>query len=224
MEKLKAVLKKKWFLAIAVLIVIGAIFGSSKSDEKVNDKKVNNDKKVSETKVESKKEVVLVDFSSMIANDIVNWCQDNNLECNTKEEYSDTIEKGSFVSQSVKSGDKTYEGSKITVVYSLGKEPTREYRNALSKAESYARTMHMSKQAVYDQLISPYGEKFPSDAADYAIENLVADWNANALAKAKTYQGTMNMSTSAVYDQLVSQYGEQFTAEEAQYAIDHLND
>ncbi len=99
-----------------------------------------------------------------------------------------------------------------------------EYRNALRKAKSYSDTLHMSKQGIYDQLVSEYGENFPPEAAQYAIDNLVADYNANALEKAKSYQDIMAMSTASIYDQLVSEYGEKFTAEEAQYAIDHLND
>ena len=82
----------------------------------------------------------------------------------------------------------------------------------------------MSKKAIYDQLTSQYGEKFSADAAQYAIDNLQADFNANALEKAKSYQSRMSMSKSAIYDQLVSQYGEKFTKSEAQYAIDHLDD
>ena len=97
-----------------------------------------------------------------------------------------------------------------------------EYKNALKKAESYSEIMHMSKQGIYDQLTSEYGEKFPADAAQYAIDNINADWKANALEKAKTYYQTMNMSKSAIYDQLISEYGEKFTEEEAQYAIDNL--
>ena len=99
-----------------------------------------------------------------------------------------------------------------------------EYKNALKKAELYSETMHMSKQAIYDQLTSEYGEQFQEDAAQYAIDNMEADWKANALEKAKTYQETMNMSKNAIYDQLISEYGEQFTEEEAQYAIEHLED
>ena len=97
-----------------------------------------------------------------------------------------------------------------------------EYKNALKKAKTYSDLMHMSKMGIYEQLTSEYGEKFPEDAAQYAIDNVDADWKANALEKAKMYQETMSMSKSAIYDQLVSEYGEQFTAEEAQYAIDNL--
>ena len=69
-----------------------------------------------------------------------------------------------------------------------------------------------------------YGEKFQADAAQYAIDNLQADFKTNALEKAKSYQNTMSMSKSAIYEQLISQYGEKFTEEEAQYAIDNLYD
>lgn len=96
-------------------------------------------------------------------------------------------------------------------------------RSALNKATMYANTMHMSKCGVYDQLVSEYGEKFTTDAAQYAIENVEANWNANALIKAKTYQNTMNMSPAAIHDQLTSEHGEKFTKSEADYASRHLN-
>lgn len=97
-----------------------------------------------------------------------------------------------------------------------------EYTSALNKATTYANTMHMSKKGIYDQLVSSYGEKFSADAAQYAVDNVKADWNANALAKAKTYQDTMSMSPSAIHDQLTSDAGEKFTQAEADYAIQHL--
>jgi len=98
----------------------------------------------------------------------------------------------------------------------------KEYLSALKKAEIYSQTMHMSKVAIYDQLVSEYGENFAEDAAQYAIDNIKADWNANALAKAETYSKQMNMSKAAIYDQLVSEHGEKFTEKEAQYAVDNL--
>lgn len=97
-----------------------------------------------------------------------------------------------------------------------------EYKSALRKAENYSSTMKMSKAGIYDQLTSEYGEKFPPEAAQYAIDNMQADWNANALAKAKSYQESMAMSTEAIRDQLTSEHGEKFTPEEAEYAIQNL--
>lgn len=99
---------------------------------------------------------------------------------------------------------------------------SQEFKNALSKAQSYSDTLHMSKAAIYDQLTSEYGENFPEDAAQYAIDNVDANWKENALKKAESYYTDMAMSKDAIYDQLISEYGEQFTKKQAQYAIDHL--
>lgn len=48
----------------------------------------------------------------------------------------------------------------------------KEYRNALHKAENYSKMMHMSKQRIYDQLTSEYGDQFDVEVAQYAIDNL----------------------------------------------------
>ena len=97
-----------------------------------------------------------------------------------------------------------------------------EYKSALKKAKTYSDMMNMSKAGLYDQLTSEYGEQFSKAAAQYAIDNVDADWKENALKQAQSYQETMSMSPNAIYDQLISEYGEQFTEEEAQYAIDNL--
>jgi RNA polymerase subunit RPABC4/transcription elongation factor Spt4 len=99
-----------------------------------------------------------------------------------------------------------------------------EYTSALKKAEIYSDTMYMSKSGIYNQLTSEHGEKFSEEAAQYAIDNINADWNKNALEKAKVYQDEMSMSPAAIEDQLKSEHGENFTADEASYAVEHLND
>lgn len=83
--------------------------------------------------------------------------------------------------------------------------------------------MNMSKAGIYDQLTSEYGENFSPEAAQWAVDNLKADYNANALAKAKAYQAEQDMAPEAIRDQLTSEYGEQFTPDEANYAVQHLN-
>lgn len=100
----------------------------------------------------------------------------------------------------------------------------KEYINALKKAQSYSDNMAMSKQGIYDQLTSEYGENFPAEAAQYAIDHIDVDFKENALKKAKSYYEDMSMSKEAVRDQLISEYGEQFTEEEADYAIAHIDD
>lgn len=97
-----------------------------------------------------------------------------------------------------------------------------EYKNALIKGQQYAERMYMSERGVYDQLVSEYGENFPEEAAQYAIENIKADYNKNALEKAKTYQSRMSMSRDSIWEQLVSEHGENFTEEQANYALENL--
>ena len=211
----KPIYKKWWFWVIAVVIVliIAASQNTNTVDTSTNSYQQNN-----------AVEVTIIDFSTMQKEEVKNWLDTNKLNGNITEEYSNDVAKGNFVSQSISANTIAHQGDKITIVYSLGKEPTTEEKNALKKAESYSSKMYMSKKAIYDQLTSQYGEKFSADAAQYAIDNLQVDFNANALEKAKSYQSRMSMSKSAIYDQLVSQYGEKFTKSEAQYAIDHLGD
>jgi hypothetical protein len=47
-----------------------------------------------------------------------------------------------------------------------------EYINALAKAKDYFEGMSMSKDAVYEQLISEYGEQFTPEQAQYAVDRL----------------------------------------------------
>lgn len=98
----------------------------------------------------------------------------------------------------------------------------KEYKSALKQAETYSEMMHMSKQGIYDQLTSEYGGQFSAEAAQYAIDNIKADWKENALKSAQVYQDDLAMSPKAIHDQLTSEYGGQFTTEEADYAIANL--
>ena len=114
-------------------------------------------------------------------------------------------------------------GSSDTESDSEEDDVPKEYISALKKAKSYSDSMHMSKAGIYNQLTSEYGEQFSEEAAQYAIDNVDADWKANALETAKNYQENMDMSPAAIRDQLTSEYGEQFTQEEADYAIENLD-
>ena len=217
-------MKKNTKIIITVVFAIlflAIAFGSTNSETASNNDSLNSN---SNKNTRSNVNVEVIDFSDMSESEILTWCKGKNLNCNFKRVYSNTIVKDGFIKQSVNSNEKVKEGSKIIITYSLGKEPTTEQKNALKKAESYAKTLHMSKQGIYDQLISEYGEGFDKEAAQYAIDNIQWDWNANALAKAKSYRDLMSMSKNKIYEQLTSEYGEKFTNEEAQYAIDHLDD
>ncbi|MBR0522474.1 MAG: Ltp family lipoprotein [Firmicutes bacterium] len=167
--------------------------------------------------------VEVADFSTMTKEQIEQWAESNKVIVQFSQEYSDSIEDGGFVKQNRDAGSSIKEGSTIKVIYSLGKEPSSEFKNALVKAELYSKTMYMSKEGIYKQLVSDYGEGFSQEAAQWAIDHLNVDYKENALKKAASYSNTMYMSKDGIYDQLVSAYGENFTKEEAQYAVDNLD-
>lgn len=217
MEKENKPIYKKWWFWVVVVLVLLVLASVGSSDNKETNAAETNSKPLT-----SKAEVTVIDFSSMNKTDIQSWCDTNKIKCNITEDYSDTIEKGSFISQSAEANSTIYQGDKITIIYSLGKKPTTEETNALKKAQSYSSTMHMSKKGIYNQLTSSV-EGFSKEAAQYAIDNINTNWNDNALEKAKSYQNMMSMSKKGVYNQLISS-AEGFTKEEAQYAIDHLDD
>lgn len=210
--------KKKALCMILAGFVVFAYAGCISDPEPIE-----SSPEVSTTKeVKKKKKVEKVEVVDLSQTDAQDWCNENGFKFSKEEDFSDSVAEGGFISQSPAAGTQLEKGSTVTVHYSKGKEPTMEDKNALAKAESYSSMMHMSKAAIYDQLTSSYGEGFPAESAQYAVDHLVADYKANALEKAKDYQTSMNMSRSAIYEQLTSSYGEKFTAEEAQYAVDHL--
>lgn len=208
----KPIYKKWWFWII--IIVIGIIIGTSQNNNTV-DTSTNNYQKNNSV------EVTIVDFSTMPKEEVKAWIDTNKINGKITEEYSNDIEKGKFISQSISANTVVHQGDKITIIYSLGKEPTTEEKNALKKAETYSNSLHMSKKGIYNQLTSSI-EGFTKEAAQYAIDNIDADWNKNALEKAKSYQTSMSMSSKAIYNQLTSSV-EGFTKSEAQYAIDNLD-
>ncbi|MCC3295663.1 Ltp family lipoprotein [Arthrobacter sp. zg-Y411] len=94
---------------------------------------------------------------------------------------------------------------------------------ALSSAQFFSDDMHMSKAAIFDQLGSEYG-KYTPEAAQYAVDNITADYKTNALEYAKILQEELSLPTEELREQLAStsQYGAKFTPEEADYAIENL--
>jgi len=75
--------------------------------------------------------------------------------------------------------------------------------------------MHFSEKGLFEQLTSEFGDQYPEDAAQYAIENVEVDYNEEALQAAESYQEIMPMSDQELFEQLTSEYGEQFTEEQA---------
>ena len=185
-EKVKKPFYKKWWVWVLAVIIIGSIATGGEEDSD-QDASPENEK----------------------SSEVVASTNDSSEKAEKEEAEKKAAEEKA---QEEKAAEEAKENS-----------VPREYKSALNKAEDYVITMNLSKAGVYDQLTSEYGEGFPAEAAQYAIDNLDdIDWKDIALKKAESYAESMDMSNSAIYDQLISDYGEKFTSEEAQYAIDNL--
>lgn len=98
-----------------------------------------------------------------------------------------------------------------------------ESKNALRSAKNYIAFAGFSQARLYDQLTSDYADKYSAEAAQYAIDNIDADWNEEALQAAQNYVDTMPFSRAKLYQQLTSDSADKFTAEQAQYAVDNVH-
>ena len=96
-----------------------------------------------------------------------------------------------------------------------------EYNAALREAEKHNKYVYVSKKGIYEMLIL---DGFNSDAIQYAINHLQADYKANALARAREYRKYNKFSKTEIYERLTSSWIGKFTKEEANYAIQHLGD
>ena len=176
----KAIYKRPWFIVLAIIIIIGAIGGSSYEDstvannETISEVEQNQDKEISnnqggekdvlvkenEEKVEEKKEKVELE---------VDWNKNALKKAKT---YSDTMsmsKAGLYDQLTSEYGEKfTAEEAQ----YAVDNLDVNWKENALKKAKVYQETMAMSPSAIYDQLVSEYGEKFTEEEAQYAVDNL----------------------------------------------------
>ncbi len=142
----------------------------------------------------------------IIAASLLTACSDN--EVNKKEDVSTKADKS----------------EKVTVAKEEKKDDVpREHKNALKSAQNYLNIMAFSEKGLYQQLTSEAGDKYPDDAAQYAIDNVKVDYNEQALKAAKNYQSIMPMSDQELLNQLTSDAGDKYTQEQAQYAIDNLD-
>ena len=210
----KQIFKEFWFWIISIIIVLIIIVGIKNSQVQNTSANIQNttrDNTLSE--VVKKKEVTVIDFSQMSKEEIQTWCRTNKVMCDIAEQYSDIIEKGVFISQSIQAGSTAYEGEEITIIYSLGKEPTTGEKNALKAANDYLRFMAFSYSGLVEQLVY---EGYTNQEATYGVDNCGADWNEQAAKKAEQYINVMSFSRNGLIEQLMY---EGFTAEQAEYGV-----
>lgn len=89
-------------------------------------------------------------------------------------------------------------------------------------AVTYNTSLHLSKQGLYEHLLNYDKMKITEEEAQYAVDNIDADFKENAVKTAKAYKSYMGMSGQEIYDMLRSDV-DKFTTEEARYAIEHMS-
>lgn len=89
-------------------------------------------------------------------------------------------------------------------------------------AMTYNTSLHLSKQGLYEHLLNYDKMKITEEEAQYAVDNIDADFKENAVKTANAYKSYMGMSGQEIYDMLRSDV-DKFTTEEARYAIEHMS-
>lgn len=201
MWKFNTKMKKSTKIILSIVFGIVFLIALAGSEEPSVDNTGSNNNIVNNevVKEDTTKKVEVIDFSAMKEHEILTWCKDNNLSCNFKREYSDTIAKDGYIKQSVNAKEQVKENTKITVTYSLGKEPTVSQKNAVRKAESYLSFSAFSRKGLIEQLEF---EGFSNADAVYGVDNVGADWNEQAVKKAKSYLSFSAFSRKGLIEQL----------------------
>lgn len=94
--------------------------------------------------------------------------------------------------------------------------------NIMELAVTYNISLHLSKQGLYEHLLNYDKMKITEEEAQYAVDNIDADFKENAVKTANAYKSYMGMSGQEIYDMLRSDV-DKFTTEEARYAIEHMS-
>lgn len=108
------------------------------------------------------------------------------------------------------------ENEKVEPQITETEEVTFGMRNALGSAESYLDCMGFSKEGLKDQL--EY-EGYTSEEINYAVENVIVNWNEECVESAESYLDCMSFSRQGLIEQL--EY-EGFTSEQINYAMERV--
>lgn len=164
--------KKAWFWIIIVVVVIFAAAGSSggnKSTETASTKQeaTSDTSNKTSTETTTKEEVVEKAPEEKVSKEFQNAYK------KAESYYSMMHMSKAAIYQQLTSeyGEGFAEDAAQYAVDKL--DETADWNDAaLKKAQSYQDQMSMSKSAIYDQLVSEYGEQFTEEQAQYAIDNL----------------------------------------------------
>lgn len=97
-------------------------------------------------------------------------------------------------------------------------------QSALADAQAFVDSpVPFSYQGLYDHLISAEGGEYTPEAAQFAVDNVNADWNHEAAEAAQGYAANFDMTPEAILDELGAADGGKFTPEQAQAGVATLS-
>ena len=208
----------KWGgIGLAVLIVIGALFGDSgkataeapatETAEAAPAKEATKPKATPDTS--EKLDKALEDFNKTFAGD-----EDKAEEDKAEEEWEAPADEQAINGDDE---DKAEEEAPADEPAKPAKPSmTRGQENAIEKAESYIDLSGFSKVGLLKQLKF---EQFSNADARYAVNHVDVNWNTEAVQKAESYLDTTSFSAGALADQLEF---EGFTPAQVQHAVEKV--
>ncbi|WP_461205289.1 PASTA domain-containing protein [Clostridium sp. DL1XJH146] len=121
------------------------------------------------------------DFTNWTKTDFMLWAQENEITPQTEEQYSDTVDSGKILSQSIVAGDHVKKGDIIKVVLSTGPDMTKEFdlpdimNMTKAQIDSWATENKMSKVRISTEFSEevPLGEVIKYEINDDSVVDKV---------------------------------------------------
>ena len=152
--KSKRKTSQKLLLVFLACFVVGLALPDSNHQKALTEEKIAEEKEKKEAEEAKEKRIAEIDKS-------------------IEEKKKESIKKENNTNEEVTKKEEIKKDTQVE------KQIPKEYTIAIKKARIYSDNMHMSKKGIYNQLISDYREKFPPEAAQYAVDNLNANYKLN---------------------------------------------
>lgn len=107
------------------------------------------------------KDITVADFSTMSRAEAREWCEEQDANCYFKEEYSNEVSEGNFISQSVDYGETVKSYTSIYITYSKG-EYTGTTNSSESSNSSKAETTPSAPAKTAEEIKNEYKEQCQS--------------------------------------------------------------
>ena len=119
------------------------------------------------------KPVIVEDFSTMSREEALDFCDKSVLNCTFSDEYSDTIPKGEYISQSIKAGEEIKSYRIVDIVYSKGIKEENEIEEKKNTSNEF--TINLGSEEITILVGEKQTISYTLDPTD--IEVTKVEWN-----------------------------------------------